>query len=450
MPDVEHRPDEHRVDGVEAGEGRLGITGTAGAGPLGAGLSRTPRATAAKRGMKITTAASDSENVGRRESCTPAVGSRDDRPYSWVSLGVVALALAAAVGGCRGNRTPRRVPDDGAPCSAIMPGAAKSGEGSIRLGDAVVTERSWVRRPRESMASPPRTLRSTSCDGAACGPGRRCGIQPCSTPRRPGRRGASRCRTGRNRVSRRSRRARAMRSTCGGRRERSTTPPGNKTQLKQVDGQQGNASANGHTRVPSSPLVPANDPTLLFTNAGMVQFKGVFLGEERRDYVRATTSQKCVRAGGKHNDLENVGPHRAPPHVLRDARQLLLRRLLQGRRRSPTPGSSSPRTSGIDRRRLVATVYTDDDEAFALWKKVAGLPDDRDPAPRREGQLLGDGRHRALRAVLGDPLPPGRPPAVRRGGGRPACLGAGLRVRPLARDLEPRVHAVQPRRQRAR
>lgn len=65
----------------------------------------------------------------------------------WVSLGVVALALAAAVGGCRGDRTPRRVPDDGAPCSAIMPGAAKSGEGSIRLGDAVVIERSWFRQP---------------------------------------------------------------------------------------------------------------------------------------------------------------------------------------------------------------------------------------------------------------------------------------------------------------
>ena len=64
---------------------------------------------------------------------------------------------------------------------------------------------------------------------------------------------------------------------------------------------------NGHTIVRSSPLVPANDPTLLFTNAGMVQFKAVFLGEERREYVRATSSQKCVRAGGKHNDLENVG-----------------------------------------------------------------------------------------------------------------------------------------------
>src|SRR5678815_1729749 len=64
---------------------------------------------------------------------------------------------------------------------------------------------------------------------------------------------------------------------------------------------------NGHTRVRSSSLVPGSDPTLLFTNAGMVQFKSVFLGEERRDYVRATTCQKCVRAGGKHNDLEQVG-----------------------------------------------------------------------------------------------------------------------------------------------
>src|SRR6201993_3206957 len=64
---------------------------------------------------------------------------------------------------------------------------------------------------------------------------------------------------------------------------------------------------NGHTVVRSSPLVPAQDPTLLFTNAGMVQFKSVFLGEERREYVRAATAQKCVRAGGKHNDLENVG-----------------------------------------------------------------------------------------------------------------------------------------------
>src|ERR687891_2869241 len=71
---------------------------------------------------------------------------------------------------------------------------------------------------------------------------------------------------------------------------------------------------NGHTRVRSSALVPGDDPTLLFTNAGMVQFKRVFLGDERREYVRATTCQKCVRAGGKHNDLENVG-HTARHHT---------------------------------------------------------------------------------------------------------------------------------------
>src|SRR5581483_9442509 len=83
----------------------------------------------------------------------------------------------------------------------------------------------------------------------------------------------------------------------------------------------------GHTIVRSSSLVPGNDPTLLFTNAGMVQFKDVFLGKEKRDYVRAASSQRCVRAGGKHNDLENVG-YRTPSHVLRDARQLLVWRLL--------------------------------------------------------------------------------------------------------------------------
>jgi len=133
---------------------------------------------------------------------------------------------------------------------------------------------------------------------------------------------------------------------------------------------------NGHTRVPSSPLVPVGDQTLLFTNAGMVQFKGVFLGEEKRDYVRATTCQKCVRAGGKHNDLENVG--RTARHhtffemlgnfsfgdyfkadAIKFAWQFLTKDL------------------GLDRRRLKATVFRDDDEAFNLWKSVAGLPEDR-------------------------------------------------------------------------
>jgi alanyl-tRNA synthetase len=133
---------------------------------------------------------------------------------------------------------------------------------------------------------------------------------------------------------------------------------------------------NGHTRVPSAPLVPAGDPTLLFTNAGMVPFKRVFTGEERREYVRAVSSQKCVRAGGKHNDLENVG---------RTARHHTFFEML---------GNFSfgdyfkepaiyycwellTRGFGLDKSRMVATVYTEDDEAFTLWKKVAGLTDDR-------------------------------------------------------------------------
>jgi alanyl-tRNA synthetase len=133
---------------------------------------------------------------------------------------------------------------------------------------------------------------------------------------------------------------------------------------------------NGHTRVTSSPLVPVGDQTLLFTNAGMVQFKGVFLGEERRDYVRATTCQKCVRAGGKHNDLENVG---------RTARHHTFFEMLGNFSFGDYFKADAVRFAwelltkdfGLDPRRLKATVYRDDDEAFGLWKSVAGLRDDR-------------------------------------------------------------------------
>ena len=133
---------------------------------------------------------------------------------------------------------------------------------------------------------------------------------------------------------------------------------------------------NGHTRVPSSPLVPVGDQTLLFTNAGMVQFKGVFLGEEKRDYVRATTCQKCVRAGGKHNDLENVG---------RTARHHTFFEMLGNFSFGDYFKADAikfaweflTRDLSLDRRRLKATVFRDDDEAFNLWKSVAGLPEDR-------------------------------------------------------------------------
>ena len=131
--------------------------------------------------------------------------------------------------------------------------------------------------------------------------------------------------------------------------------------------------ARGHAIVRSSPLVPAQDPTLLFTNAGMVQFKAAFLGEERRDYVRATTCQKCVRAGGKHNDLENVG---------RTARHHTFFEMLGNFSFGDYFKADAvhfaweflTRDLALPRERLCATVYTDDDEAFNLWQSVAGLP----------------------------------------------------------------------------
>ena len=133
---------------------------------------------------------------------------------------------------------------------------------------------------------------------------------------------------------------------------------------------------NGHRRVASSSLVPAGDPTLLFTNAGMNQFKDVFLGREARDYRRATTSQKCVRAGGKHNDLENVG---------RTARHHTFFEMLGNfsfgdyfkERAISLAWNLITKEWGISPERLTATVYHTDDEAYDLWRRIAGLPESR-------------------------------------------------------------------------
>jgi alanyl-tRNA synthetase len=133
---------------------------------------------------------------------------------------------------------------------------------------------------------------------------------------------------------------------------------------------------NGHEIVPSSPLVPRNDPTLLFTNAGMVQFKNVFTGLEKRPYARAATAQKCVRAGGKHNDLENVG-YTSRHHTFFE----MLGNFSFGdyfkERAIELAWNLITHEFGLARDRLLVTVYAEDDDAAALWAKIAGLPDDR-------------------------------------------------------------------------
>ena len=135
-------------------------------------------------------------------------------------------------------------------------------------------------------------------------------------------------------------------------------------------------AGHGHSIVPSSPLVPHNDPTLLFTNSGMVQFKNLFTGAERREYVRAATSQKCVRVGGKHNDLDNVG-YTARHHTFfemlgnfsfgdyfKDVAIELAWNLVT-------------KEYGLSAERLWVTVFHDDDQAFEIWRKVSGLPEAR-------------------------------------------------------------------------
>ncbi len=133
---------------------------------------------------------------------------------------------------------------------------------------------------------------------------------------------------------------------------------------------------NGHEIVASSPLIPRNDPTLLFTNAGMVQFKNVFTGAEKRAYDRATTSQKCVRAGGKHNDLENVG-YTTRHHTFFE----MLGNFSFGDyfkdRAIELAWNLITKEFALPKDRLTVTVYADDEEAATLWRKIAGLPESR-------------------------------------------------------------------------
>ena len=206
----------------------------------------------------------------------------------------------------------------------------------------------------------------------------------------------------------------------------------------------------GHREVHSSSLVPANDPTLLFTNAGMNQFKDVFLGLEKRDYTRATTSQKCVRAGGKHNDLENVGftnRHHTFFEMLgnfcfgdyfkKDAIAYAWELI------------TSPEWFGIPKDKLYVTIFKGengvqrDAEAYDLWLGQ-GVPKERILRVRLERQFLADGRHRPLRPLQRDSLRHGRG-RLRSGTHR---LHVRLRLRALCRALEPGVHAVRPRCQR--
>ncbi len=132
----------------------------------------------------------------------------------------------------------------------------------------------------------------------------------------------------------------------------------------------------GHAVVASSPLVPRNDPTLMFVNSGMVQFKNVFTGQEKRDYSRAATAQKCVRAGGKHNDLENVG-YTARHHTFFE----MLGNFSFGdyfkERAIELAWTLITKEYGLSKDKLTVTVYHTDDEAFGFWKKIAGLPDER-------------------------------------------------------------------------
>ena len=153
-----------------------------------------------------------------------------------------------------------------------------------------------------------------------------------------------------------------------------------------------------HTIVPSSPVVPHDDPTLLFTNAGMNQFKDVFLGQSKRDYTRATTAQKCIRVGGKHNDLDNVG------HT---TRHLTFFEMLGNfsfgdyfkKEAIAFAWEVTTQVFEFDMDKVWITVFREDDEAYELWKSIFARKPDYPHGRKRK--LLGDGRHGTLRPLFG-------------------------------------------------
>jgi alanyl-tRNA synthetase len=206
-------------------------------------------------------------------------------------------------------------------------------------------------------------------------------------------------------------------------------------------------ASKGHQIVSSSSLVPHEDPTLLFTNAGMNQFKDVFLGFDKRPYTRATTSQKCVRAGGKHNDLENVG-YTARHHTFfemlgnfsfgdyfkRDAIKYAWELLTE--------------VYKLPKDKLTVTVYAEDDEAYDIWTKEIGVPVER-------VIRIGDNKGARYASdnfwMMGDTGPCGPCTEIFYDHGEKHWGGpgiAGRRRRPFHRNLEQRLHAVQPRRSR--